>query len=360
MKHIYTFAAVTLLLLTACNEKEEKPLDRTTSDWAFYELEGDVKSITIKSKTVSETGEPGNMKHENPTTHDTEIEFNEEGMVVLEKKLNSDGGPYEQITYNGREHKLEQIQYVKNVPGIKTEFQWDETGLNNTAITRLNSDNTQIDRKEMKYEKGRIIEKITYNKQNNPVDRMTYAYDKDGNVIEENLFLGLEKVQVKNNYKYDNNQKVAEIRYDKDNNIIFSTSFGYEGDNLVYKEVENGEGKTEYLEKMTYTENGDLKSKTIIDHFDNIETTEEYSYDANGNKTGWSVTKNGTPYIKSSYSYNENGDIVRSVIIDGEGRPVDDREYSYKYDEKGNWTEKAITVNGTPSFVEKREITYYN
>ena len=47
MKYIYPFAAI-VLLLTSCNDKEAKPLDRTTTDWAFYKLEGDVKSVSLK------------------------------------------------------------------------------------------------------------------------------------------------------------------------------------------------------------------------------------------------------------------------------------------------------------------------
>ena len=361
MKYIYPFAAI-VLLLTACNDKEVKPLDRTTTDWVDYKLEGDVKSVSIKSNEVmNDNLELGKTKHENPTEHDIELQFNEEGMLVLEKKLNSKGGPYEQITYNGKEQKLEQTQYVNNTPGIKTEFSWDETGQHNTAIIRRNPDNSQIDRKTMKYEKGKLVEKATFNKQDNPVDRMTYVYDKDGNLTEENLYLGTEIIQIRNLYKYNNkNQKVSDIRYDKDSNIIFHTEYEYDGDKLITKKVTNGNNETEYLEKMSYNAKGELEMKTTLDNFDGIETIERYEYDDNGNKISRTVEKNNELYMKVNYAYDEKGNLIKLAVMDNTENPVDTRTYTYTYDEKGNWTEKVITINGEKKFIEKRSIIYYN
>ncbi len=361
MKYIYPFAAI-VLLLTACNDKEVKPLDRTTTDWVSYELEGDVKSVSIKSnEVINDNIEPGKSKHENSTEHDTELQFNEEGMLVLEKKLNNQGGPFEQITYNGKEQKLEQTQYVNNNPGIKTEFSWDETGQHNTAITRRNPDNSQIDRKAMRYEKGKLVEKTTYNKQDNPVDRMTYVYDKDGNLTGENLYLGTEIIQIKNLYKYNNkNQKVSDIRYGKDSNIIFHTQYEYDGDKLITKEVTNGKQEVEYLEKMSYNSKGELEMKTTMDNFDSTETIEQFEYDGNGNKTSRIVKKNGALFMKVDYAYDDKGNLLKLSVIDSTENPVDTRTYTYTYDEKGNWTEKVITINNEKKFIEKREITYYN
>ena len=362
MKYIYPLAAI-LLLLTACNdEKKVKPLDRTTTDWAFYELEGDVKSVSIKSNELLNNNlEPGGMKHENPTEHDVELQFNEEGMLTLEKKLNSNGGPYEQITYNGREHKLQQVQYVNNNPGIKTDFTWDETEKNNTGITRRNPDNSQIDRKAMKYQKGKLVEKITYNLQDTPIDKLTYVYDDKGNLTGENLYLGTEVIQVKNLYKYNNkNQKVSEVRYDKDSKVIFSIQYQYEGDNLIVKEVSNGDGEIEYMEKMSYTPKGELEIKTTLDNFDGTETIERYEYDSKGRKTSRIIEKNNEVSLKVRYKYNDKGLLEELNVIDSKENPVDLRSYTYTYDEKGNWIEKIITVNSEKKFIEKREITYYN
>ncbi|NDJ00115.1 RHS repeat protein [Flavobacterium sp. LaA7.5] len=361
MKYIYPFAAI-VLLLTACNDKEVKPLDRTTTDWAFYKLEGSVKSVFTKSnELINDNLEPGRVKHENPTDHDTELTFNEEGMLILEKKLNAQGGPYEEITYNGREQKLEQIQYVNNNPGIKTEFSWDETGKHNTAITRRNPDNSQIDRKAMEYKKGKLAEKITYNRQNNPIDKISYVYDKNGNLTGENLYLGTEFIQIKNLYKYNNkNQKVAESRYDKDSNIIYTTEYEYNNDKLIVKKVTNGNGEIEYMEKMSYNPKGELEIKTTIDNFDNTQTIERFMYDDKGNKTALSVEKNNELYMKVSYTYNEKGLLEKLIMTDSTENAVDTRTYTYTYDDKGNWTEKIIIINGENKFIEKREITYYN
>ena len=279
----------------------------------------------------------------------------------MEKKSNKKGGPFEQVTYNGREHKIEQIQYVNDSPGIKTEFSWDETGKHNTAITRRNPDNSQIDRKAIKKEKGKLVEKITYNLQDNPIDRMTYMYDKNGNLTGENLYLGTEVIQIKNQYKYNSkNQKVTEARYDKDSNIIFTTEYEYDGDNLIIKKVTDKNGETEYMEKMSYTPKGELEIKTTLDSFDGTETIERFQYDNNGNKTSRIVEKNNEVSLKVKYKYNDKGLLEELAVIDSKENPVDTRAYTYTYDEKGNWIEKLITINGERKFIEKREITYYN
>lgn len=361
MKYIYPLAAL-VLLITSCNKKEEKTLDRSTTDWAHYNLEGDVKSVSITSKEVMNGNmDTGDTKYENPTEHDTELLFNEEGMLILEKKKNSSGGPYEQINYNGRNQKTEQVQFINNNPGIKTSYGWDETNKFNTSIIRRNPDNTQIDRKEMKYKKGRLAEQITYNLQDNPVDRITYSYDKEGNLINEDIYSGTENIVVRNVYEYNkDNKKVSEVRYDKDSLVIFSTSFEYDGDNLLMKEVKDGKGKTEYLQKMEYTDNNKVKYKTVTDNFDNSQTTEQFKYDEKGNKILWQVTKNEEPYMEVNYSYDDHNNMTGFSVTNKINDETEKRAYTYKYDEKGNWIEKVIAIDGSPRFIEKREISYFD
>ncbi|WP_297332986.1 hypothetical protein [Flavobacterium sp.] len=360
MKYSFIYAALVLLLLS-CNDEEKAKTENKPTDRDFYELKGEVKTVKHTSNEVLNVKmEPGETKHENPAEHNKEMHFNEEGMLILEKKNTSAGGPFEQTKYNGREHKTEIIQFVNNAPGIKTELAWDETGKLNTQIARRNPDNSQIDRKVMRYEKGLLAEKTSYNQVDNPIDRVTYEYDKKGNLLVENLYLGTEYIQIKNAYQYDNkNRKKAEKRYDKDGNVLYTTRYEYDGDKLSLKEVTNKDGEVEYSEKSVYDKKGNLLTKTSYDNFDKSETEELYTYDDKGNKLTFAVIKNGEPALKMSYNYDEKGSLSETIITDGAGNPIDSRKYVFKYDEKGNWTEKIIFINEKPQFIEKREITYY-
>lgn len=360
MRYIYPLAVV-LFIVTACSEKnKEKEFDRSTTDWAHYDLKGDVKTLTIRSNEVlNNSMEAGDVKFENTTGHNTEYKFSEDGMLILEKKQNSKGGPYEQTTYNGRQSKLEQIQYVKNNPGIKTSYTWDDTGKNNTSITRRNPDNSQIDRKVMKYKKGVLTEKITYNKQNNPIDKITYEYDNKGNLIQENLYLGSEYIQIRNTYTYNDGKKVSETRYNKDDEVIFSTRYAYNGDNLEYRESTNAEGIPDYTEEMKYDANDNLIVKEVNDSFDKVKTIERFQYNDDNKKIAWQVIRNDELYIKANYGYDEYGNLSEYSVTNSDETVSEKRKYVYEYDENNNWIQKTVLIDNEPKFIERREIAYY-
>lgn len=366
MKYTYSLA-IALFILISCKKEDtstttEQTVDRSTTDWEFYSLKGNVKSVSLKSNGIDNTNPDANIiKHETPTEHNKDIEFNEVGMLILEKKQNSSGGPYEQTKYNGHNKKLEKIQYINNEPGIKTVFEWDESGQNNTSVTRRNPDNSQIDRKVLKYEGNKLVEKLTFNKQDKLVDKVTYVYDDAGNLTGENLYLNNDEVVIKNAYKYNgNNQKVSYTRYNKDSELLFNTQYEYKGDNLILEETRGKEDKIEYSKKMTYDDDGNMLSKISYDSYEDSETIEKFVYDDKGNKITWDVQKNGEPFLKINYSYNEKGDLNGLSTYNNSGKIIEERKYKYDYDKEGNWIKKNIYINGELKFVEQREITYYN
>src|SRR5687768_5194027 len=171
MKHLYIIALAAFVV--SCQKKEEgkAPIDRTKTDWAFYGLKGDVKTISTKSwlaKDVNFT--KGDTRHENGSEHDTDLAFDEEGRLISEKLWRSGVSPYSESTYEGRDHKVQHVQYVNDKPGTKTDYSWDKKG-QNVTITKRNPDNTEMGRDEMKYIKGNLTQKVTYNAQNNPTDK---------------------------------------------------------------------------------------------------------------------------------------------------------------------------------------------
>lgn len=360
MKYFYPICL--LLFLAGCQKEDEKKevIDRAKTDWAFYNLNGDVKSISTKSFTVvNAAGGKGKPQHENGTDRDTDLTFNEEGMLIKEKLWKNGIKPYSETTFEGRERITNAVQFINGIPGVKTEYLWDSEG-NNTAITKRNADHTPMSRIEMKYRKGNMIEKITYNAQNNPIDKKTYSYDDKGNKIGEAIYLRSEYVQYKLHYKYnDKNKLIEEAQYDKDGKLLYRTTYVYKGDNLIKTETFNDKGEVEYSEKSNYDKNGNLTAQVIYEKFSNTTTVEKYQYDSFNNKIMVSVSNNDVPVFKISYKYDDKNNVIASNAFDGHGKPRDSRAYTYKYDDKGNWIEKTVAIGGKSSFIVERSIKYF-
>jgi hypothetical protein len=358
MKYLYPLSL--LLLLVSCQKEEKKAIDRKKADWSFYKLEGDVKSVTTKSWLVNEKFEKLKSQHEDMSMHDSEMIFDDNGILTTEKSYIGDK-PFEQTTYKGREKKQQTLQYINGAVGIKIDYDWDKSGKDNTAITRRNTDNSQIDRIEMKYQGNKLAQKITYNAQNNPNDKVAYIYDSKGNVIQEDIYLASEYVQYKQINKYDKkNNKISEARYDKNSKLLYETVSKYAGKNLIKKYTTNDKGVVEYSEDFTYDDKGNMLTQLIYEKFENSKTLNTYAYDAKGNKTEWNVTKDGKPFMKAVFSYDDKGNTTVISVTDPSGKEVDKREYTYEYDKKGNWIKKTVKLKGVPQFIAERQITYFD
>ncbi|PZR09482.1 MAG: hypothetical protein DI539_21940 [Flavobacterium psychrophilum] len=357
MKYLYPLALV--LFLASCQKEEKKPIDRKKTDWTFYKLEGDVKNVSTKSWQVDANMQKIKSLFEDMSMHDSDMVFDEAGMLTSEKLYINDT-PFEETIYKGHEKKQQTIQYINNAPGIKIEYGWDKSGKNNTSITRRNSDNTQIDRIEMKYQGNKVAQKTTFNAQNNPTDKVAYIYDSKGNVIQEDIYLNSEYVQHKGVNKYDNkNRKISEARYSKDGKKQYETISKYDGDNLMKKFTLNDKNEIDYSEDFTYDKKGNVLTHLTFERFDNSHTMDTYTYDNNGNKLTWEISKNNKPFMTADFAYDKYNNTTSVIVKDSKtGMEVDRREYVYEYDSKGNWTKKITKIKGVPQFLAERTVTY--
>jgi hypothetical protein len=358
MKYLYPLSL--LLFLASCQKEEKKVIDHKKTDWAFYKLEGDVKSVTTHSWLVNDKLEKLKTQHEDMSAHDGDMNFGEDGMLATEKYYIGTN-PFEESTYKGREKKQSTIQYIGNAPGIKTEYGWDKTGKNNTSITRRNADNTQIDRIEMKYQGNKLAQKTTFSAQNNPTDKIAYIYDSKGNVIEQDAYMASEYVQYKTISKYDSkNRKISDVSYDKASKKLYETFYTYEGDNLIKKHTIDKKGEVEYSEDFTYDAKANVLTHQTYEKFDKTTTVDAYSYDDKGNKVSWKVSKNDKPFMTATFTYDKYNNTTLIAVSDAiTGKQVDKREYVYEYDAKGNWTKKTTKINDIPQFLAERQISYY-
>jgi hypothetical protein len=71
------------------------------------------------------------------------------------------------------------------------------------------------------------------------------------------------------------------------------------------------------------------------------------------------VSKNDIPAFKSSMSYDKHNNLTSYAVNEATGKLLDNREYTYEYDTKGNWIKKTTIINGNPAFVLERQINYF-
>jgi|GEM_PF-852554 len=355
----YLYIPLILLLLTSCAEEKKanpKP-EHSKTDWAFYKLKGEVQSVSEKSvKLADGKTEPG---HEVSSEHDTDMAFDDYGKLIHIKQWIKENMPYEETTYNGKDRVLKRTQYLGGTLLMITENQWDASGENLTATIRRNPDNSQIDRIENRYLKGKLTEKLIYNRQDTPVDKITYEYDNGGNLILENLYMGVAAVKVVSKYAYnDKKQKTNEARYNQ-SKMNYQTNFEYEGDKIIKKETLDSVGKPEYTELFNYDAAGNVTKHLTIERYDNSETVESFVYDKNNNVTSWIINKRGAPPVNITKTYDEQGNLLSSKTVQGENAVLEAHNYEYVYDKNGNWTSKKIFIKGKPSFQVERKITYH-
>jgi hypothetical protein len=360
MKYIYSLSLL-LLLLTSCGKDEKKAIDHSKTDWAFYKLNGEISSISQKSYETLDGKTKGPSKQETPSEHNYDMTFNEEGMLIMEKKWVKDTLPYEEVKYKGREVVVNKIQYAGGVPSLKTDYVYDEKGKNNLSITRRNGNNTPFDKVVMKYKNNKIIEKITYNEQQNPSNRIIYSYDGKGNLTGENYYGATDVILHKTEYKYnDKNQKMLEIHYTKDGNKEYETHYTYSGDKIASAETYNAKGELSYIEKSTFDNKGNITSQYTFDKFDGLHVRQEYKYDNKGNNTEWIAFEGETITNKASYGYDKYGNLTKVLTIGKGGKVIEDKAYNYEYNKKGNWIKKVFISNGRPAIITERTISYFN
>lgn len=354
----YLYSALALFLLVSCG-KEKKPIDYSKSDWESFGLKGHVKSISEKSFSAEKdsSGQKVAMR-EDFSQYDTEMEFDTGGKLILEKKLLSNGNLFEQTKFNGREQRLEYIQYANGQPTVKTTYKWDKTGKINLEVSRNNVDNTLIERTAIRAEKGFPEEKITYNSQNLVSDRVEYLYDNDTILIGENLYLNKDFIQYRTLIEYKDKKKSAEIKSDKDGKTLSRINYEYDGDQLVAKTNFNEKNEIDYYEKFSYDEKGNMIIRTTFNPFDG-EMREVFEYDANKNKTSWTVYKGEKIEMRARYTFDKYNNMTSYKFTGANDEYIDGKSYSYAYDSKGNWLKKTTFINGKPKFILERKITYY-
>ena len=164
-----------------------------------------------------------------------------------------------------------------------------------------------------------------------------YVYDDRGSKTAYNSYTPTGKLH--DTYQYLNDDKgrmIQELWIKSDKTFGLKYTFEYDAKGQVTKTCQ-------------YTKDANT-----------LDNCTAYKYDKSGNIVELEVFKsNGDLKRKQVIKYDNKGNEINVRNFDENGNFVDERNYKYQYDEKGNWVERIEYVNDFPKVLIEREFIYY-
>lgn len=337
-------------LIISCSKKENI---KKGDDWKFYELNGDVKSITTKTYIL-------NQNDTTKKTIETNLEqsFDKNSNLILERTWLNTGKLVDEKSFFNRNQVIRHQQFFSETSTLSTTYKWDSLA-NNIESRQVDQTGKQLHKVAQSFNKKMMKEKKTYHFDDLAKDKVGYIYDKKGNLIEEDFYLNMKAIQYKTLFQYDeSNHKIGETRLDKDNLITYKASYKYVDDQLTETNYFDSKGILQYKQLNKYYE----KNLTAVETSDlalKENTIDLYEYNDEKQKTSYTHILNGTVTDRYTYQYNKNNNLIAMNRNDGSEQNLKEYTYKYNYDKKGNWTKKVAFENNIPISSTERKIQYF-
>ncbi|MCS6988167.1 MAG: hypothetical protein NZM06_01475 [Chloroherpetonaceae bacterium] len=200
---------------------------------------------------------------------------------------------------------------------------------------KLSDELSQINaaKAEFKYDaKGNLTEKRQLDAQGKTQSVRRFRY-KNGQVVEEALFDGANKLFSRTLFRYDKQGRLIEIAFVDDKNRRQNTSLGYAIERREYDEKGRPTLVAWFdhygdLSRKTYTRYDDKGNAIELRHVFFPDTTEfqivKFQYDANGRWTEKIETDSkGSTFQKTLRRYDANGNLIEEATYDNLGRLVE-------------------------------------
>lgn len=236
---------------------------------------------------------------------------------------------------------------------------------------------------------GRTSEYHTYFTEDADDNKTVNIYDKEGLLKEQRFFSDGRKMGSMQ-YAYDSERRIIKVlRFDEngeETDCVYHIRHNFErlpvnkGHNnfWVYKYDNDGrcieekclfpDGRVNYRHIFFYDEKG--RQERVItfdkDNMQNVSTS--YQYDSKGRLSSAirisPVKKSVTRY---KYDMQDNVIYTRSRDVDIPSQRETEKKkdvcsessFFYDYDDNGNWTELIFLKDGTPEYIQQREIKYF-
>ncbi|MEZ4828639.1 MAG: hypothetical protein R3C61_20495 [Bacteroidia bacterium] len=221
---------------------------------------------------------------------------------------------------------------------------------------------------------GNLVRRVDYGSGNVPETSTRISYDSRGNKVSQELIRHKEKdtLHVEWQYKYEADQIVE--MHNNNTDIYKTYTYDTEGRMIAETDIDAG-GKMIASHTWIYDKAGLLTEEKEEQQF--LIRTYTWQYDQKGRKTVLFFTRTHTfegevsTMEKETYEYDTAGRLAKTTRTGADGQiqafsrmyydpngllikeETGDTEYIYKYDTKGNLTEKKKTIRGkVPGFVK--------
>lgn len=284
-------------------------------------LRGKVRSVKLNHYKVMTEGDSiwGEIAPDNDPFWfngyiDTYFVFDREGRTSeYHSYFDADADDNKTVNTYNKEGRLQEQRFFAD--GRKTgsmTYEYDDEG-RITEVIRYDADGTETDR----------VRHFRKPHQRIPRDRghnniWLYTYNDKGECIEERCLLPNNKYAFRHIFFYDEaGRQKRSVFFDQDNIQTLTTSFSYDKRDLIHTIIRISPAKK-------------LVTRYKYDEYDNIIYVRTREVDI--------PSQRGLPEKEDKRS--ETASI-------------------YEYDDRGNWIERIVLDNGTPVYIQKREIKYY-
>lgn len=396
---------------------------QTEQKYIDYDSDGSITNFSHEARVYDENGkeienisydEHGNIKEKTKYEYDSngknieETKYNKDDKIVRQVEIEYDAAgrkaKWECYDEHGRcsiqriytrDERGKLIQYDEYYNGhtTKEEYERDENG-NTIKSISYDSDGNITKIYEYEYdETGREIKCVRYDDDETVAYWHEYEYDEGGNEIRSRSYNStgnFEYCTVERKYD-ENGRKIyychkdndiitekQENEYDKDGNIIKEIQTSYDsdtgqkqsqtideytyddnGNRKGYSNYHDGEKETySFLWERVYDENGRETAFYLYDNEKAASYKSESGYDENGrmiNYTGYD--KNGNILVKRETEYNTSGKVMRENEYDSNDNLI--RYFENEYDDFGSLTRQTIYKNGILKSEKKTSYAYH-
>lgn len=209
--------------------------------------------------------------------------------------------------------------------------------------------------------KGFKTQSDRYDRAGQLQQRIFYKYNSAGHRISRDTYNSAGRIVLRHVYVY--NEKAFPVAcngYEPTAGLVESYTYKTDERGRIIEETCVKTSQPICLNyKLTYDKDGKLLTNCSEGKEEKDNWCEKYTYDKHGRITQIELLKKGVLDKKTIITYDNKGNELNIKNFDGNNNFQDEREYTYLYDEKGNWIQRIEYVNKFPRLLMEREITYY-
>lgn len=221
-------------------------------------------------------------------------------------------------------------KFIEETPVLNYIFSYDLKGNKTGADYYDNKTGVFLWKWRARFDaSGKLTEFVTYEQNGSVSDKRIYTYNPANRKISE-IFYKNNKPEYRTFYKYSReNRRVEKLTYNAEGKLAFKRVYDYDSSGNALREFESDyEGATsDSADKWVYR----------YDTKGNLETKLFYGTDGEEN---WENDNYG--YMgKTVYVYDERENLIEKINYDSNNVIKNKENYDYKFDLKGNWTERT-------------------